>query len=108
MLNDDPAVTQKKWKSASPNYGANRLINEAPVDELLTIFHGKRSAGVEPGEIEFLKTVLLGRYVESSVKSMNRLTEALNKASKSSTIIGWGLVIIAIASVVVAALGYLK
>jgi hypothetical protein len=60
------------------------------------------------GEIEFLKTVLLGRYVESSVKSMSRLTEALNKASKSSTIIGWGLVIIAIASVVVAALGYLK
>jgi hypothetical protein len=43
------------------------------------------------GEFEFFNIVLMGRYTEASVKTMQQLTDAINRASRSSTIIGWAL-----------------
>jgi|GEM_PF-4671544 len=107
---DQPKIDPKEWpytllKDKDPNY----LINEAPLDGLLAIFHSGSKGGTLSGiQIEFLKMALSGRYTDASVNSMERLTEALNKASKSSTIIGVGLIIVGVAAAFAAALTYLK
>lgn len=108
--NDQPKIEPKKWphtllKEKDPNY----LINEAPLDGLLAIFHNGSKGGTLLGiQIEFLKMLLSAGYTDASVKSMERLTESLNKASRSSTIVGVGLIIVGIASAFAAALAYLK
>jgi hypothetical protein len=108
--NNQPKIEPKEWrydllKEKDPNY----LINEAPLDGLLAVFHsGSKGSTLKGIQIEFLKMLLSGRYTEASVESMERLTESLNKASKSSTIVGVGLIIVGVASAFAAALTYLK
>ena len=85
------------------------LANHAPIDGLLAIFHSaSRSESIGGVKLEFLKTLLMGQYTEAQIQSMDQLTVALNTASKSSTITGLGLVVVGIAAVIVAVLGYLK
>jgi hypothetical protein len=111
MLNEgDTKVVFTDWQSrAISTKDALELINEAPVDGLLCMFYSAaQSESYGPTESDFMKTLLTGRYTEASVKSMNRLTDALNRAGNSSSIIGLGLVVLGAAQVIVALLGYLK
>jgi len=107
---DSPKVEAKDWFYArltkdTPDY----LANHAPIDGLLAMFHsGAKAGALGTIELEFLKTLLAGRYTQAQIQSMERLTGALNRASKSSTIIGIGLVAMAVASAAVAVLAYLK
>lgn len=107
---DSPKVDAKDWiytrlSKEAPDY----LANEAPIDGLLAIFHSaSKSESIGGVKLEFLKTLLMGRYTEAQIQSMDRLTVALDRASRSSTIVGLGLVAVGIAAVIVAILGYLK
>jgi hypothetical protein len=112
MLNDkDPTTSDEKWIMASRSGGADYQINNASIDELLTKFHSMTSEGLTVN-VEFIKTILSGRYTEASVNAMDRLTEALNNASRSSAVIGWGLVAVSVAvgtaTVILAWLNYIK
>jgi len=52
-------------------------------------------------KVEFIKTLIQGRYVQAQVQSMDRLTMALEGASRSSTRIGTGLIVVGVAAVIV-------
>jgi hypothetical protein len=108
MLNDkDPTASDEEWIMASRSRGADYQINKASIDELLTKLHSMASEGLEVN-VEFIKTILSGRYTEASVNAMDRLTKALNEASKSSTRIEYGLFAVGLATVILAFLNYFK
>jgi hypothetical protein len=90
-----------KWTTVSHNSGAEYLINEAPVDELLTKLHAMGLgplSEIDVERMEFYKTILMGRYTDAQIKAMDRLTAALNAASKSSWWIGVGLIAVGLAA----------
>jgi len=105
MLREDGStIDPRDWPdTAVYRKEAEFLVNEAPVDGLLFVLHSAaQSNSYSANASDFVKMVLTGRYTEASVKGMNRLTEALNSASKTSTWVGIGLVIFAAAQVFVA------
>lgn len=70
--------------------------------------HATKSHSYSANEADFMSMALTYRFTQSQVEAMDRLTRALNKASHSSTWIGIGLVVVGIATVVMAVLSYMK
>jgi hypothetical protein len=102
MLGSEKASEQEWNYLKVDSKRTEELLNEAPLDALLTILHSGAKAGAfAPAKRLFMEALILGRYVEANVAAMGRLTSALDRASESSTKIGWGLVAVGIGSVVV-------
>ncbi|MGO9117246.1 MAG: hypothetical protein ACLQPD_06495 [Desulfomonilaceae bacterium] len=105
MLREDSSkIDPRDWSYKSlTSKDAELLVNEAPVDRLLFMFYSAAQSGTYgPNESDFMEMLLTGRYIEASIKGMDRLTEAINNASKTSTWVGIGLVVFAAAQVFVA------
>jgi len=104
-----PRIQATYWQSSRLRENPDFLINEAPLDGLLAIFHCvAERENIGQVKLEFMKTLILGRYTQAQVQSMDRLTEALNKASWSSTLVGCALVFVGIVAAGVTVMSYLK
>ena len=104
MLDEfDPKPKSEKARASASvsRHDANYWANEASIDELVANVH--RDIINRQGEREFFNIILTGRYTEASVKTMQQLTEAINKASRSSAMIGWAL-FVATATAAIAAI----
>jgi len=109
MLGSEKASEQEWNYLKVDSKGTEELLNEAPLDALMTILHsGARAGAFAPTKRLFMEAVILGRYVEANVAAMDRLTSALDRASRSSSRIGFGLFAVAFATLVLGALNYYK
>jgi hypothetical protein len=100
MLDEfDPQPRPEKAKTPSKIGGHEPAYwtNLASVDQILAyMVQYEHDAG-------FFNNILTGRYTQASVRSMQQLTEAINKASHSSTVIGWSLFAAATLTAILAA-----
>jgi len=68
------------------SYEPSHLKNQVTIDALLGMFHAAASdEGIGPTKLGYLKSLIAGRYVEAQIESMDRLTQAIDDASKSNT-----------------------
>lgn len=106
---DKNKIDPQEWSfQAIRKKDAHTLIN-ASTDECLTILHSfAQGFRMEDGTTESTRAVVNARLTKTRVEAMDRLTEALNRASRSSTWIGVRLIAVGVGAVVMAVLSYLK